>query len=63
MKISEIMDSIAESMEQTRSEDQSVGLLRSGQISGQMMTIADEVQMELDEDFLAECDESFREAA
>lgn len=63
MKISDLADSIAENIEQNKSEDESLGLIRSGRMSGQMMTIADEVQRELDEELLDECDESFREAA
>lgn len=63
MKICDLVGSIVESIEHSQSEDRSVGLIRSGSLSGQMMTIHDEIQRELEEELLDECDESFREAA
>ena len=38
-------------------------LIQSGLVSDQMMQIVDEIEQELNAEFLDECDETFREAA
>ena len=63
MRICDLVDSITESFQQSRNEDDSVRQLKSGRMSGEMMSIADEVQRELDEELEDESDETFREAA
>jgi hypothetical protein len=63
MRYCEISDSINESLENDRSEDQSCRLIRSGGMSSEMMSLVGDVESEMDEDFMDECDETFREAA
>jgi hypothetical protein len=63
MRYCEISDSINESLENDRAEDQSCRLIRSGGMSSEMMSLVGDVESEMDEDFMDECDETFREAA
>ena len=62
-KIYEIEDAIRELVEDNQSEDLNCSLIRSGDMSNQMMKIAEEIERELDDELMDECDESFREAA
>lgn len=59
----EITDVVQDHIDQFRNEDESARMVRNGELSDQIMTIADEVQKELDEEFASECDETYREAA
>jgi hypothetical protein len=53
-------DCILESINESKFENES---LRPSRMSGEMMRIADEVEQELEDEFMDECDESNREAA
>lgn len=59
----EISDVVQDHINQFRNEDESARMVRNGELSDQIMTIVDEVQKELDEEFESECDETYREAA